>query len=386
MTFHDKQKGNLHDLFCQLQVFINTGVLLGYVSNFAFSKLPKNLGWRFMLGIGAIPSVLLALMVLLMPESPRWLVLQGRLGDAKRVLDKTSDSKKEAQERLADIKSAAGIPLDCNDDIVQVEKKSHGEGVWRELLLHPTPSVRHIFVCVIGIHFFQQASGIDAVVLYSPRIFEKAGITSDNDKLLATVAVGFAKTIFILVATFLLDRIGRRPLLLSSVGGMIFSLAALGFTLTLIDHTKEKLTWAVALSIAMVLCFVGSFSIGMGPIAWVYSTEILPLRLRAQGASMGVAMNRLMSGLISTTFISLYKAITIGGAFFLFAAIASVAWIFFFTCLPETQGRTLEEMEGLFGNFIKWRSVLKEKKLKQQQQQQQEVEEGNDGKSRADEN
>lgn len=101
MTFHDKQKGNLHDLFCQLQVFINTGVLLGYVSNFAFSKLPKNLGWRFMLGIGAIPSVLLALMVLLMPQSPRWLVLQGRLGDAKRVLDKTSDSKKRSSRKTS---------------------------------------------------------------------------------------------------------------------------------------------------------------------------------------------------------------------------------------------------------------------------------------------
>ncbi|KAJ9152672.1 hypothetical protein P3X46_026215 [Hevea brasiliensis] len=341
------------------EVFINSGILIGYVSNFAFSKLPTHLGWRFMLGIGAIPSVVLAVIVLVMPESPRWLVLQGRLGDAKRVLDRTSDSKEEAQARLADIKAAAGIPQDCNDDVVQVEKKSHGEGVWRELFLHPTPSVRHILACVIGMHFFHQASGIDAVVLYSPRIFEKAGITSDNDKLLATVAVGFVKTVFILVATFLLDRIGRRPLLLSSVGGMIFSLATLGFALTIIDHSHEKLTWAIALCIAMVLANVAFFSIGLGPIAWVYTTEIIPLRLRAQGASMGAAVNRVTSGVISTTFISLYKGITIGGAFFLFAAIAAVAWSFFFTCLPETQGRTLEDMEVLFGHFIKWRSALK---------------------------
>ncbi|KDP46230.1 hypothetical protein JCGZ_10070 [Jatropha curcas] len=346
------------------EVFINGGILLGYVSNFAFSKLPTHLSWRFMLGIGAVPSVFLALIVLVMPESPRWLILQGRLGEAKRVLDRTSDSKEGSEARLADIKEAAGIPKDCNDDIVQVQKQSHGEGVWRELLLHPTPSVRHILVCAIGIHFFQQASGIDAVVLYSPRIFEKAGITSDNKKLLATVAVGFVKTMFILVATFFLDRIGRRPLLLASVAGMIFSLATLGFSLTIIDHSHDKLTWAIVLCITMVLAYVAFFSIGMGPITWVYSSEVFPLRLRAQGASMGVAVGGVTSGVISTTFISLYKGITIGGAFFLFAAIATGAWTFFFTCLPETRGRTLEDMEVRFGSFINWRSALKEENLK----------------------
>ncbi|XVE49404.1 hypothetical protein DITRI_Ditri01bG0080100 [Diplodiscus trichospermus] len=346
------------------EVFINSGILLGYVSNYAFSKLPSNIGWRLMLGVGAIPSVLLAIGVLAMPESPRWLVMQGRLGEAKRVLDKTSDTKEEALLRLSDIKEAAGIPSDCTDDIVQVQKRTHGEGVWRELLLYPTPAVRHVLICAIGIHFFQQASGIDAVVLYSPRIFEKAGITSSNDKLLATMGVGFVKTISILVATFLLDRIGRRPLLLSSVGGMIASVATLALSLTVIDHSDEKIMWAVGLCITMVLAYVAFFSIGLGPITWVYSSEIFPLRLRAQGTSMGVAVNRVVSGVISMTFISLYKAITIGGAFFLFGGIATVAFLFFYTCLPETQGKTLEEMDGLFGKLVGWREEAKKLKLK----------------------
>jgi sugar porter (SP) family MFS transporter len=343
------------------EVFINIGILLGYVSNFAFSKLPLHLGWRFMLGIGAVPSVFLAFGVLAMPESPRWLIMQGRLGDAKKVLDRTSDSKEESQIRLSDIKEAAGIPEQCQDDVVEVPKRNTGEGVWKDLLITPTRAVRHILIAGVGIHFFQQASGIDAVVLYSPRIFAKAGITSDNQKLLATVAVGFVKTIFILVATFLLDKIGRRPLLLTSVAGMILSLATLAIGLTIIEHASHKMMWAVAMCILGVLSYVATFSIGMGPITWVYSSEIFPLRLRAQGTSMGVAVNRLTSGVISMTFLSLTKVITIGGAFFLFMGIASIGWFFFYTMLPETQGKTLEGMEGLFGTFS-WKFQSKEEK------------------------
>ncbi|GER50384.1 sugar transporter [Striga asiatica] len=345
-----------------------TGILLGYVSNFAFSKLPTHLGWRFMLGIGAVPSVLIAASVLAMPESPRWLVLQGRLGEARRVLDKTSDSLEESRLRLADIKEAAGIPAACTDDVVPVPNcDNHGGGVWRDLLVRPTPAVRHILLCGIGIHFFQQASGIDTVVLYSPEIFKRAGVTQDRDQLLATMAVGFVKTVFILVATFFLDKIGRRPLLLSSVAGMILSMLGLSIGLTFVDHSDHKLVWAIALCIAAVLSYVAFFSIGMGPITWVYSSEIFPLKLRAQGCSMGVATNRVTSGVVSMTFLSLARGITIGGAFFLYTGIACVAWLFFYGLLPETQGKTLEEMEGLFGTFFGWRSTLKvmnEKKKK----------------------
>ncbi|XP_021813430.1 putative polyol transporter 2 [Prunus avium] len=348
------------------EVFVNLGILLGYVSNYAFSKLPTNLGWRYMLGVGALPAVVLAIGVLAMPESPRWLVMQGRLGDAKLVLDKTSTSKEEAQLRLDDIKEAAGIPMHLNEDVVSLTKQSHGEGVWRQLILHPTPAVLHILIAALGIHFFQQVTGIDSVVLYSPRIFAKAGITSYEHTLLATVAVGFIKTIFIFIATFLLDRVGRRPLLLTSMGGMIFSLACLGAALTVVEHHDSTIPWAVALCITMVLFNVAFFSIGLGPITWVYSSEIFPLKLRAQGVSLGVAINRVVSGIISMTFLSLYKAITIGGAFFLYAGIGVLAWVFFYTMLPETQGRTLEEMELLFGKYHKWRqanAMLKSKKV-----------------------
>ncbi|KAL3619275.1 Polyol transporter 5 [Castilleja foliolosa] len=338
------------------EVFINFGVLLGYLSNFAFSGLSLHLGWRLMLGVGAVPAIFMALGVIFMPESPRWLVMQGRLGDAKRVLERTSDSMEEADVRLADIKEAAGIPQDCHDEIVQIAKKDRGgRGVWKEMFCHPTRPVLHITIAALGLQFFQQASGVDAVVMYSPRIYEKAGIKSDKNRLIATIAVGVCKTVFTLVTTFLVDKVGRRVLLLTSCGGFALSLLTLATGLTVIDHHGAE-KWLVVICVVSTYTTVSFFSVGMGPIAWVYSSEIFPIKLRSQGCGLGVALNRATSGLLLMSFISLYNAITIGGAFYLFSGIAIITWIFFYTLLPETRGRTLEDMEILFGNFFKWRT------------------------------
>ncbi|XWS29313.1 hypothetical protein CRYUN_Cryun24cG0018300 [Craigia yunnanensis] len=331
------------------ELCISFGILLGYTSNYFFGKLTLRLGWRMMLGIAAIPSLALAFGILKMPESPRWLALEGRLRDARKILLLVSNSKEEAESRFQDIKVAAGIDANCIEDIVKPPSIHHGQGVWKELLIRPTPTVRWILVAAIGIHFFEHATGIEAVVLYSPRIFNKAGVTSKNKLLLATVGVGVTKTTFILIATFFLDRIGRRRLLLTSVGGMIVALTGLGFALTMVEqHSEEKLFWALCLSIVCTYTYVAFFSIGLGPITWVYSSEIFPLKLRAQGASIGVAVNRLMNATVSMSFISIYKAITIGGVFFMFAGVSVVAWWFFFFLLPETKGKSLEQIETLF--------------------------------------
>ncbi|KAL6656854.1 hypothetical protein ACP70R_004634 [Stipagrostis hirtigluma subsp. patula] len=333
-------------------LFINFGILVGYVSNYAFARLPLRFGWRVMLGIGAAPSVLLALLVARMPESPRWLVMKGRLADARAVLEKTSDTPEEAAERLADIKAVVGIPKDLDGDVVTVpkEKKANEMQVWKELIFSPTPAIRRILFAALGIHFFQQASGIDSVVLYSPRVFKSAGIADDDHLLGTTCAVGGTKTLVILVAVFLADRVGRRRLLLCSASGMVVSLICLGTGLTVVGkHPGAKIPWAIALCIASILGFVSSFSIGLGPITFVYTSEIFPLRVRALGYAVGIACNRVTSGVITMTFLSLAKAITIGGSFFLYAGICALAWVFYFTYLPETRGRTLEEMGKLFG-------------------------------------
>ncbi|KAL6606037.1 hypothetical protein ACP70R_041690 [Stipagrostis hirtigluma subsp. patula] len=184
------------------ELLINLGILLGYVSNYAFSHLPLRLGWRVMLGAGAAPSALFAVMALGVPESPRWLVMKGRLAEARVVLEKTSDTPEEAAARLADIKAAAGIPEDLDGDVVTVSKKRNsGEmQVCKALLFSPTAGMRRILLSALGLNFFQQATGSDAVVLYSPRVFESAGITDDRRLLGTTCAVGVAKMLFTLVA------------------------------------------------------------------------------------------------------------------------------------------------------------------------------------------
>ncbi|CAL9774965.1 unnamed protein product [Musa acuminata subsp. burmannicoides] len=330
------------------EMCISIGILFGYLSNYIFGKLPLIYGWRLMLGVAMVPSVALAFSIFAMPESPRWLVMQGRIKDARDVLRRVSNTKEEAERRLEDIKATVGIDRSSTEDVVQVVSKHHGEGVWKELL-RPTPTVRRILTATIGIHIFQHATGIEAIVLYSPRIFKKAGLVTKNQQFLATIGVGVFKTLFILVAILLVDKAGRRKLLLTSLSGMILSLTGLGTVMTLARHSQEKLLWAQVSCVVFVLSFVTSFSIGLGPVTWVYCSEIFPLRLRAQGTSLGVAINRLMNSAMSMSFISLYKAITIGGAFFLLAGIGVVAWAFYFFCCPETKGRALEEeMEQVF--------------------------------------
>lgn len=329
------------------ELCISIGILSGYVSNYFFARLSLQVGWRIMLGLAALPSLLLAFFILRLPESPRWLVMQGRLAEAKKVLLQVSNSEHEAQVRFSDIKLAAGIDENSTDDNVKVQN-SNGQNIWKELILRPSPPVRWMLLAAIGIHFFEHATGIEAVVLYGPRIFKKAGIHSKNKLLLAQVGTGITRIIFITIATLLLDKVGRRKLLLTSVGGMIVALVGLGLGLTIVEHSKEKLVWALSLCIGATYTYVMFFSVGLAPITWVYSSEIFPLKLRAQGHSIGVAVNRLMNATISITFISIYKAITIGGAFFMFAGIAVLALIFFFFFLPETRGRSLEEMEELF--------------------------------------
>uniref|UniRef100_A0A0D6R2N4 Major facilitator superfamily (MFS) profile domain-containing protein n=1 Tax=Araucaria cunninghamii TaxID=56994 RepID=A0A0D6R2N4_ARACU len=335
------------------EIFINVGILLGYIANYALKGLPVNLNWRVMLGLGVLAPIFLGIGVLAMPESPRWLVMRNRNDDALKVLFRTSDSRAEAHERLAGIVEGiqyAQRKADKNnpDSIPGDPLKSSGEGPWREIY-KPTRPVLRMLIVALGVQFFQQAAGIDATVYYSPVIFKKAGLKSEGAILGATIAVGFAKAGFVVVAAFLIDRVGRRPLLLTSSIGSTVSLLALALALTFIGKASGAAHQVAAYVAVIAACGnVAFFSIGMGPVNWVLGSEIFPLRLRAKASSLGVAVNRTMSGVVSISFLSLTKAITVPGTFFLFMAISGLCAVFIYVLVPETKGKTLEEIVAYF--------------------------------------
>ncbi|XP_028760373.1 probable polyol transporter 6 [Neltuma alba] len=325
------------------------GILLGYVSNCFFGNLSLKLGWRIMLGLPSIPSLVLAVLTLKLVESPRWLVMRGRVSETKQVLLQISNTKEEAERRFQEIKLAAGIVDDEQDSVQAPYETGRREGAFKELFCKPSPSVRRILIIAMAIHVFQQISGIEGILSYSPRVFERTGITHKSMLHLATLGIGTTQFIFTCLATFLMDRVGRRTLLLVSSGGSAMALLGLGIGLTIVENADEPLMWAPCFVIVPTYLFVALFQIGMGPATWVYSCEIFPLRLRAQGLAIGVVVNRTVNVVLVTTFISIYKKITMGGTCIMLAGFIFLAWLFCFLFMPETKGRPLEDIETIFG-------------------------------------
>ncbi|KAK4484435.1 hypothetical protein RD792_007016 [Penstemon davidsonii] len=312
------------------EIFINLGILLGYVSNYAFSGLPAHTSWRIMLAVGILPSVFIAFALCIIPESPRWLVMQNRVEEARMVLMKTNDKESEVEDRLSEIQAAA--------------VNNSGEDTVFQELMNPSPALKRMLITGFGIQCFQQITGIDATVYYSPEIFKSAGIENNTKVLAATVAVGVTKTLFIIPAICLIDKIGRKPLLYVSTVGMTVCLFCLGASLSFLGEGGT----AIALSVLSVCGNVGFFSIGIGPVCWVLTSEIFPLRVRAQASALGAMGNRVCSGLVAMSFLSVSRAITVGGSFFIFSAISAVSVAFVYKFVPETKGKSLEQIELLF--------------------------------------
>ncbi|KVH95924.1 probable polyol transporter 4 [Cynara cardunculus var. scolymus] len=322
------------------EIFINLGILLGYVSNYVFSGFPSHVNWRIMLAVGILPSVFIAFALCIIPESPRWLVMQNRVDEARSVLMKTNEIEAEVEERLSEILKAAGIGAGEN----QEEK-----AVWRELL-SPSPSLRRMLVTGFGIQCFQQITGIDATVYYSPEILQTAGIQDKTRLLAATVAVGITKTAFILVAIMLIDKVGRKPLLYVSTIGMTICLCGLAISLSLFKATSL----GVALAILSICGNVAFFSIGIGPVCWVLTSEIFPLRLRAQASALGAVGNRVCSGVVAMSFLSVSRAISMAGTFSIFTVLSALSVAFVYKLVPETKGKSLEQIELLFQKDRNW--------------------------------
>ncbi|WP_408960392.1 sugar porter family MFS transporter [Natrinema sp. 74] len=303
-------------------VAITGGILVSYITNqfIASLAIDAGLSWRVMLGLGMVPAMILFVGIIFMPESPRWLVEQDREQQARSVLSR--------------IRNGANIDAEM-DDIMQMSNRE--EGSFRDLL---QPWLRPVLIVGLGLAVLQQISGINAIVYYAPTILEASGY-SDIASLFGTIGIGSINVLFTIVAVFLVDRVGRRPLLLGGLTGMFVSLTFLtgAYILPGMGGIIGPLT------IGSLMLFVAFHAVSLGSVVWLVISEIFPLNVR--GAAMGVTTLVLWFAnfLVAQFFPSLFE---IGPtvAFGVFAGIAVAGFVFVYALVPETKGRSLEEIEA----------------------------------------
>lgn len=300
------------------QLAIVTGILIAYIVNFAIKGVPSE--WRWMLGLGAIPGLVLALGMIALPESPRWLVTRGREDEARDVLARARENEGDVDEELGEIKEVV-----------------REEGSLRDIL---AAAVRPLLVVGLALAIFQQLIGINTVIYYAPTILKSAGVATSG-AIQQTVFIGLTNLVFTIVAVLLLDRLGRRALLLTGTAGCVIALIALGAYFAS-PSLQNSAGW---LALTSLIVYIASFAIGLGPVFWLMISEIFPLHLRGPAMAACTVANWAFNFAISFTFLTLTHAITKQGTFWLYAGMGLIALWFFATRVPETKGRTLEEIE-----------------------------------------
>lgn len=300
------------------QMAIVSGILLAYFVNWLLSFGGPS-SWRLMFASAAVPSVAFFFALLFVPESPRFLVEKGREAEALAVLT-----------RVGGAAAARAELVEIRDTIAQEA------GTLRELV---QKRLRKPLGIAVFLAVFQQVTGINTVIYYGSLIFkEQVGGQSDSAAIGANVIIGSVNFLMTLVALWVIDRLGRRPLMLLASGGMALALLVLGFAF--------RLQPPPALVILLViLLYVASFGVGLGPGVWVVIAELFPTRIRGRAMSIATLCLWLACILITSTFLTLVEAVGSAGAFWLYAALSVVNFLFIWKVMPETKGRSLEEIE-----------------------------------------
>jgi SP family galactose:H+ symporter-like MFS transporter len=244
------------------QLAITIGILCSYLINYAFTNMDSS--WRWMFGIGIIPALLLSLGMLVLPESPRWLVKQNRLDEAKKILKQLRDTDDVSEEMVDIQRSLKSIPT-----------------AFREIF---SPWVLPVLFLGAMMGFIQQVTGINTIIYYAPTIFQLAGFQDASSSILATVGIGIVNVIATVAAIYFLDRIGRRPLLLTGLAGMGVTMLTLSVAFY-IGADNPMLRWvAIGCTFLYIICFAFS----LGAMLWLLVAEIFPLEVRATAMSVAV--------------------------------------------------------------------------------------------------
>jgi SP family arabinose:H+ symporter-like MFS transporter len=302
------------------QLAIVIGILVAFFSNYLLVGTGEN-NWRWMLLVMAAPAVLLFFSLFLVPESPRWLVAKGRQDQALRVLLKTL-GREFAHAELKEI----GKTL-----------KNQEESTFSDLL---APKIRPLLFIGIILAVFQQITGINTIMYYAPKIFANVGQSNDS-ALMQTILIGGINLVFTLVAMVLIDRFGRKILILIGSLGMALMLAGLS-TLFFLKETSGILV------LVFILGYIAFFAASLGPALWVVAAELFPNRLRSKGMSVAIVSLWIACAIVTIAFPIMLEKLSGGTTFLVFALICVANLLYVIKYVPETKGKTLEELEKEF--------------------------------------
>lgn len=297
-----KDRGKLTGLF---QIMIVSGIFIAYLTNFLFAGIGEN-AWRYMLGIMAIPSILFFLLLRNIPESPRWLLLHR--------------SKEEADRVFVQLGIGETITVEPQKTTISLFQGKYSKPI--------------IFAVLLA--FFNQLTGINAILYYAPRIFDMAGFDSALSYL-QPIFIGGTNVVFTLIGMSIIDKVGRKKLLLSGAVGMFIFLVLTAYGL------KGE---ASSLLLYYIIGFIASFALSQGAVIWVFLAEIFPNEVRAQGSSLGSTTHWVFAALISWIFPVIVEGNVDGGFYiFMLYAVMVVFSFIFILFLPETKGKSLEDIK-----------------------------------------
>jgi sugar porter (SP) family MFS transporter len=307
------------------QLMIVSGILVAFIVN---AILASSGNWRLMLGLAAVPGLILLIGMLFMPETPRYLVHTGEEDTAREVLEDLPGDERP-QERIEEIQ-----------DVEREEDAESGLGaLWRAKWVRPA------LVVACGLAIFQQLVGINTIIYYAPTTLTNVGF-GKTSAIYANLIIGVLNVAMTVLAIKLIDRVGRKPMLYAGVTGMVLSLLVLGISNAALASPHHATDPAAIITLICLATFIASFAATWGPVVWVMIPEVLPLSVR--GTAMGVAVfcNWAANFLVSQTFPPLLKGVGPGPVFIGYAVLGMLAGLFVKTLVTETKGRSLEEIEA----------------------------------------
>jgi SP family arabinose:H+ symporter-like MFS transporter len=300
------------------QLAIVSGILMAYYINWQLATFGSE-NWRWMFATAAVPSIAFWLGLLAIPESPRWLAAHGKERDAFQILNRVAGPA-EAERELEQIRLA-----------LQQEREVSAS----QLL---SPAVRRPLLLAVILAALGQITGINTIIYYGSILFREHAARSASSAVGANVLIGVINLAGTIVAMFTIERFGRRALLLAGSAGMAISLAGLGLAF---HHNAGSFSIIVALILAYVFCF----AVSLGPVVWVYISELFPNTVRGRAMSVATMTVWCACLAVTLTFLSLIQELTTAGAFWFYGGLCVVTFFFVLYWLPETKGRTLEEIQ-----------------------------------------